>query len=163
MPTLHIHGAHTVLPSTKDVAAPPPPAPQRTIALPETPGTVEVNLLQLAYARSGDKGHLFNVAVIARQVEYLPYLKAALTAEAVAEWYCHLGPDGTPPRVAVYEAPGLNALNFVVKDALAGGINANTRLDPAAEGMAQMLLRFPVLVSDTIAATLSNADLNEGA
>ena len=156
-PTLHISGTQTALPPAKGVAAPPPPAPQRTIALPETPGTLEVNLLQLAYARSGDKGHLFNVAVIARRAEYLPYLKAALTAEAVAEWYRHLGPDGTRPRVDVYEAPGLNALNFVINDALAGGINANTRLDPAAKGMAQMLLRFPVPVSAAIAATLSNA------
>ena len=114
-------------------------------------------------ARSGDKGHLFNVAVIARRPEYLVYLRAALTPEAVGEWYCHLGPDGEPPRVDGYDVPGLHALNFVLHDALKGGINASTQLDPAAKGMAQMLLRFPIPVPSALAAELaeiksSNAD-----
>ena len=105
-----------------------------------------VDLVQLAWARSGDKGHLFNVAVIARKPEYLPYLRAALTPEAVGEWYRHLGGDGQAPKVDGFDAPGLSAINFVVHDALKGGINASTRLDPAAKGMAQMILRFPISV-----------------
>ncbi len=161
-PTWHIHGTQTAFPAAKGFAALPQTASESSIALPDTPGTVAVDLVQLAYARSGDKGHLFNVAVIARRAEYLPYLKAALTADAVSEWYRHLGPNGAPPRVDAYEAPGLNALNFVINDALAGGINTNTRLDPAAKGMAQMLLRFPVKVPATIAATLSNAHPKKG-
>ena len=115
---------------------------------------VPVDLVRLAWARSGDKGHLFNVAVIARHPDYLPYLSAALTPEAIADWYAHLGEGDESPRVERFEAPGLNAINFVVHDALTGGINASTRLDPAAKGMAQMLLRFPVAVSAEIAATL---------
>jgi hypothetical protein len=110
----------------------------------------QVSLIDLAWVRSGDKGHLFNVAVIAREPEFLPYLKAALTPSAVGEWYQHLGKDGRPPRVDAYDAPGLDALNFVVHDALQGGINGSTRLDPAAKGIGQMLLRFPVRVSDQI-------------
>ncbi len=115
-----------------------------------------VDLVRLAWARSGDKGHLFNVAIIARRPEYLPYLRAALTPEAVGEWYRHLGPDGQPPRVDRYDVPGLHALNFVLHDALAGGINASTRLDPAAKGMAQMLLRFPIPVSTALKANLAS-------
>jgi len=117
-----------------------------------------VRLIDLAWVRSGDKGHLFNVAVIARQPEFLPYLKAALTPSAVGEWYQHLGKDGLPPRVDAYDAPGLNALNFVVHDALRGGINGSTRLDPAAKGMGQMLLRFPVRVSDQIWSEINRHD-----
>lgn len=108
------------------------------------------SLVDLAWARSGDKGHLFNVAVIARKPEYLPYLQACLTPEAVGEWYRHFGQDGHPPRVDCHAAPGLHALNFVVHDALQGGINASTRLDPAAKGMAQMLLRFPIRIPGAI-------------
>ena len=111
----------------------------------------KVKLREFAMARSGDKGHLFNVAVIARRPEYLVHLRAALTPEAVVEWYCHLGPDGEPPRVDGYDVPGLHALNFVLHDALKGGINASTQLDPAAKGMAQMLLRFPVPVPSAVA------------
>ena len=107
-------------------------------------------LIDLAWARSGDKGHLFNVAVIARNPEYLPYLKAVLTPEAIGEWYRHFGPDGQPPIVDCYDVPGLHALNFVVHNALQGGINASTQLDSAAKGMAQMLLRFPIPIPEKI-------------
>jgi hypothetical protein len=117
-----------------------------------------VNLVDLAWVRSGDKGQLFNVAVIARRPEFLPYLKAALTPSAVGEWYQHLGKDGLSLRVEAYDAPGLNALNFVVHDALQGGINGSSRLDPAAKGMGQMLLRFPVGVSDQILSEISKHD-----
>jgi hypothetical protein len=120
------------------------------------PGAVSVELVRLAWARSGDKGHLFNVAVIARRQEYLPWLRAALTPQAVGEWYRHLRAAGAP-RVDRYEVPGFHALNLVVHDALEGGINASTQLDPAAKGMAQMLLRFPVAVPAALAAQLGAA------
>lgn len=140
------------------------PAPKVTVTeRPEThPDDVTADLVQLAWARSGDKGHLFNVAVIAREPAYLPYLRAALTPDAVSNWYAHLGPDGQPPRVEQFEAPGLNALNYVIHDALTGGINASTRLDPAAKGMAQMLLRFPIRVPAALAEILKNRDISKG-
>ena len=128
----------------------------KTATDPSPAGEVEVDLVRLAWARSGDKGHLFNVAVIARKPEYLPYLRAALTPETISEWYRHLGPDGNPPRVDDYDVPGLHAINFVIHDALTGGINSNTQLDPAAKGMAQMLLRFPVAVPSQLAAELTD-------
>ncbi|MFZ1743652.1 MAG: hypothetical protein WAT93_12410, partial [Pontixanthobacter sp.] len=61
-----------------------------------------------------------------------------------------------------YEAPGLHALNFVVHDALTGGINASTQLDPAAKGMAQMLLPFPVSVPSNLAAELNESTPTHG-
>ncbi|WP_340586979.1 acyclic terpene utilization AtuA family protein [Erythrobacter alti] len=156
-PSVTVNGTKLGLPKAQGTsAAEAAPTTDSEIALPTELGTTAVDLVKLAWARSGDKGHLFNVAVIARQPEYLPYLKAALTSEAVAEWYRHLGPDGQPPRVDDYEVPGLNALNYVINDALTGGINASTRLDPAAKGMAQMLLRFPVKVPSALAAELAS-------
>jgi Acyclic terpene utilisation family protein AtuA len=124
------------------VADPMPPA-----------DAVRVDLVRLAFTRSGDKGRLFNVAVIARRPEYLPWLRAALTPQAVGEWYRHLRAAG-PPRVERYDVPGFSALNLVVHEALEGGINASTQLDPAAKGMGQMLLRFPVPVPAPLAAAL---------
>lgn len=50
--------------------------------------------------------------------------------------------------------PGVHALNFVVHDALTGGINASTRLDPAAKGMGQMLLRFPIPLTSALRDSL---------
>lgn len=160
-PRLSIGGVTEILPVERGVPA-GPPSPAAETPLPDVPGDVEVDLVRLAWARSGDKGHLFNVAVIARKAEYLPWLNAALSAQAVAEWYRHLGAEGNPPRVDRYVVPGFHALNFVINDALPGGINASTRLDPAAKGMAQMLLRFPVRVPATLAAGLGAATQSDG-
>lgn len=135
-------------------------ARRASLPAPVDPGDVPVDLVQLAWARSGDKGQLFNVAVIARHTEYLAYLQTALSPDAVSEWYRHLGPGGEAPRVDRYEVPGFHALNFVIHDALLGGINASTRLDPAAKGMAQMLLRFPVPIPAAMAAKLGSVTLS---
>lgn len=151
VPTMTIGGVTQALPAHPGS----PVAEERPVAaalcesrLPESDRVA--SLVDLAWARSGDKGHLFNVAVIARKPAYLPYLQASLTPEAVGEWYRHFGPDGSAPRVDRFDAPGLHALNFVVHDALQGGINASTQLDPAAKSMAQMLLRFPIPIPGAI-------------
>ncbi|MDE2620575.1 MAG: DUF1446 domain-containing protein, partial [Sphingomonadales bacterium] len=120
-----------------------PPAP--------ADGDVEVPLIRLAYARSGDKGRLFNVAAIARRPEYLPYIRASLTPEAVKDWYRHLFDDPAHGRVDAYEAPGPQAINFVVHDAQGGGINISPRFDAAAKSMGQHLLEMPVRIPAAMA------------
>jgi hypothetical protein len=116
--------------------------------------TRDVPLVQLAWGRSGDKGDLFNVAVIARRAEYLPYIRNALTPDAVGKWYAHLFKDPDRRRVERFEAPGLHALNFLVHESLDGGSTASARLDFVAKGMAQQLLEFPVPVPEKLAASL---------
>ncbi len=104
--------------------------------------TVEVPLIQLAWARSGDKGNTSNIGVIARRPEWLPMLQAQLTPERVAQWLAHLvhGP------VTRYDVPGIHAMNFVCEQALDGGGMASLRNDPLGKGMAQILLTLPVRV-----------------
>ena len=117
-----------------------PPAPATAESLGEVP------LLALAIARSGEKGNLFNVAVIARRPEYLPWIRAGLTPARVGDWYRHLFDDPAARRVECFEVPGVHALNFVVHECLGGGIMGSMRLDAAAKNMAQLLLEFPVEV-----------------
>lgn len=105
-----------------------------------------VPLVRLAYARSGDKGNLFNVGVIARKPEFLPIIRAALTEEAVRDWYGHLFADPARARVERFEVPGVDALNLVVHQSLSGGMTASLRLDPAAKSLAQVLLEMPIPV-----------------
>lgn len=154
-PRLIIEGESIALPDAAGVTAGAPPPVAAGPVAPPPENAVMLDLVTLAWTRSGDKGHLFNVAVIARRAEYLPWLRAALSTQAVADWYRHLGVAGAPPRVARYEVPGIHALNFVVHDSLEGGINASTQLDPAAKGMGQLLLRFPVAVPAELAAHLA--------
>jgi hypothetical protein len=105
---------------------------------------VTVPLIRLAWGRSGDKGNLFNVAVIARQPAFLPFIRAALSVEAVGQWFAHLYPEDTAPKVDVFDVPGCNAINYVLRESMDGGILISPRVDNAAKGMAQQLLEFPV-------------------
>lgn len=118
-------------------------------------GDVAVPLVKLAWARSGDKGNHANIGVIARRPEYLPFMNAALGEEAVADYMQHvLDPD--TGSVSRWSLPGMNAFNFLLKNALGGGGIASLRIDPQGKAFAQQLLDMPVMVSEEIARTLEN-------
>jgi hypothetical protein len=137
-------------------AAPAEPRPPQ-----DTGDRVEVPLVALAWARSGDKGNLFNVGVIARDPAFLPYLFEALTPEAIGAHYGRLLNGGRVLAVERFSVPGIHALNLVIHGSLQGGMLASASLDPAAKGMAQMLLDFPIPVSATIGAQLNTGQLSE--
>ena len=111
---------------------------------------VDVPLVKLAYGRSGDKGDSANIGIVARAPEYLPYIRAALSEEAVAEYMAHTGHTG----VTRFDLPGINGLNFLLISSLGGGGIASLRNDPQGKGYAQMLLDFPVSVPISIEAKL---------
>ncbi len=106
---------------------------------------VEVPLIQLAYARSGDKGNHSNIGVIARKPEFLPWIRASLTKETVANFMQHVL-DDAHSEVIRYELPGFNALNFFLKNALGGGGIASLRIDPQGKAFGQQLLDMPVRI-----------------
>jgi hypothetical protein len=109
---------------------------------------VDVPLVRLAWARSGDKGDTANIGVIARHPMLLPLLAEQLTEAAVRSWLAHL----VSGRVTRYEVPGIHAFNFVCEQALGGGGMASLRNDPLGKGMAQMLLSMPVRVPTALLA-----------
>jgi hypothetical protein len=121
---------------------PPSPSSAPTPSASPSAPSREVPLIELAYARSGDKGDTVNIGVMARRPEDLPLLRAQLTEEAVAAYLAHV----VQGRVTRYELPGIHALNFVCEQALGGGGMASLRNDPLGKGMAQVLLAMPVRV-----------------
>jgi hypothetical protein len=104
-----------------------------------------VPLINLAWARSGDKGDHSNIGVIARKPEFLPFIEAALTEAAVARWMAHVL-DSERGRVTRWALPGLGAFNFLLEHSLGGGGVASLRIDPQGKAFAQQLLEFPVPV-----------------
>ncbi len=105
----------------------------------------EVALVDIAHARSGDKGNHSNIGVIARKAEYLPWIRANLTEENVAKYMQHvLNPETS--KVIRYEIEGFNALNFMLENALGGGGIASLRIDPQGKAFAQQLLDMKVRV-----------------
>jgi len=103
---------------------------------------VEMPLVRLAWARSGDKGNDANIGVIARRPEYLPLLRAELTAERVKAHFAHL----VEGEVERFDLPGTGAMNFLMHAALGGGGTASLRSDPLGKAYAQILLDMPVRV-----------------
>jgi hypothetical protein len=108
--------------------------------------TDTVRLVDLAWARSGDKGNSFNIAVIARKPEYLPYIREALDEGKLMEFFKHEFEGEREPKVVRFEAPGLDGLNLLFTGALGGGQLSSLRIDALAKAKAQQLLDFPVPV-----------------
>ena len=102
--------------------------------------TVTVPLLAIAHGRSGDKGDIANIGILARRPEYLPAIRGALTAEAVRDYFAHI----VTGRVERFEWPGLHGFNFMLHGGLGGGGIASLRHDPQGKTYAQMLLDMTV-------------------
>ncbi|QUD88008.1 acyclic terpene utilization AtuA family protein [Phenylobacterium montanum] len=120
-----------------------PPSPQEPT--PEA-DTIKVPLIELAWARSGDKGDAFNIGVIARRPELLPWIRRGLTETAVLAFFAHEFEGAESPKVIRYDLPGMSAINLHCLQALGGGQFASLRLDPLAKGKAQQLLDMPIEV-----------------
>lgn len=133
--------------ATGAVRLDPPPAPP-VEAREAGADAVRVRLVDLAWGRSGDKGDIANIGIIARKPDYLPYIRAALTEDVVKDYFAHLchGP------VERFDLPGSHALNFVLHESLGGGGIASVRIDPQGKGFAQMLLDIEIPVPAELAA-----------
>ncbi len=99
-----------------------------------------VPLLELAHARSGDKGDTANVGLIARKAEYYPLLVREVTAARVAR---HFKGMITGP-VERFELPNLGALNFLLHGALDGGGTISLKTDAQGKVFSTALLRMTV-------------------
>ena len=108
---------------------------------------VEVRLIELAWARSGDKGNLSNIGLVARRPEWLPLLWSRVTAQFVGDYFAHL----VHGRVERFHLPGIASMNLLLHDALDGGGPSSMRMDPLGKGMAQMLLDATVRVPRRVA------------
>ena len=123
-------------------------------AMPSSENLVPVPLVALAYARSGDKGDKSNIGIIARKPEYLPYIYAALTEQAVAQRFAHFIQSSADIPVERYLMPGCHGINFLIHDVLGGGGMASLRNDSQGKGYGQLLLDAQIPVSAEIAAPL---------
>jgi hypothetical protein len=95
-----------------------------------------VRLHDIATARAGDKGNTSQVAVIARRAEDYGLLLERVTSERVA---AHVAGVATGP-VTRHEAPGLNALVFLIGGALGGGVSISLASDPHGKAFSSLML-----------------------
>jgi hypothetical protein len=104
---------------------------------------MKIPLSRLAHARSGDKGDVSNVGVIASNPRCYPVLLREVTADRVMK---HFGPL-VQGRVERYELPNLYALNFVMEQALDGGGTISLRTDAQGKTHGAALLMMEIEVA----------------
>jgi len=94
----------------------------------------------IAHARAGDKGNISNISVWAYDPKEYPLLKRQLTAERIKKAF----PKLFTGKVTRYEIDHLHGLNFVLLDALEGGVNTSLNLDSHGKSFSYLILGLPV-------------------
>ncbi len=103
-----------------------------------------IQLKDIVYSRSGDKGDICNIAIIAKEKRYYPLLQKYLTPEKIKEFFGEM----VKGDVFRYEVPTLNAMNFVLMNALGGGATRSLRMDFTGKTMCQVLLGLVLNVEE---------------
>jgi len=106
--------------------------------------TRAVMLREIAHARAGDKGNRSNVAVYAYQPHHYGALKAQLTPERLKAAF----PDLLKGPIRRFELDHLCALNFVMDQALEGGVNESLNLDSHGKSWSFLVLGLEIEVED---------------
>jgi hypothetical protein len=104
--------------------------------------TRKIKLREIAHSRAGDKGNTLNLSLIVYRPEDYPLIESQVTADKVAAWFQGL----TSGEVVRYEMPKIGALNFVLHQALAGGVTRSLRLDPHGKSLSSALLEMEIEV-----------------
>ncbi|HKS05262.1 MAG TPA: hypothetical protein VJR92_03025 [Gemmatimonadaceae bacterium] len=105
---------------------------------------MRVRLVDIAHARSGDKGDTANVGVIALRPEWYPVLVKHVSRERVADHFRGVISGG----VDRFELPNLRALNFLLHGALDGGGTLSLKTDAQGKVYSTALLRMVIDVPD---------------
>ena len=105
-----------------------------------------VPLINLAYARSGDKGDHANIGVIARKQEYFDFIDRELNPSTIAQFFSHV----IQGDVLKWVLPGINGINFLLKNSLGGGGMASLSIDPQGKAYGQQLLEYSIPVTKKI-------------
>ncbi len=111
---------------------------------------MKVTLLDLAHARSGDKGDTANVGLIALRKEFYPVLVEQVTAARVKKHFETIC-EGPVER---FELPNLNAVNFLLHRSLGGGGTLSLRIDAQGKTLSAALLRMEIELPDELAALI---------
>lgn len=99
-----------------------------------------MKLWQIAHCRSGDKGDISNIALIAYHQRDYDWLKKEVTARRVQEYFGQM----VRGKVVRYELENINALNFVLYGALGGGVTRSLVIDSHGKSLSSYLLNMEI-------------------
>lgn len=115
-----------------------------------THNMISVPLYRLAHSRSGDKGNISNLSLIAWDPACYEVLADSVTEARVAQWFAHRHPT----KVTRYLIPTLHAMNLVLEGVLDGGVNDALNLDTHGKSLSFWLLDMTVEVDQKMAQHL---------
>jgi len=108
---------------------------------------VKIKLKKLCLARSGDKGDMANIGVIARNQQIFDELKKILTANLIKKWFYPV----CKGNVLRYELDNIWALNFLLEQSLDGGGTKSLMIDAQGKTFAAALLNQEIEIPESIA------------
>ena len=99
-----------------------------------------MKLREIAHSRTGDKGNISNISVIAYKRQDYEAIKQKVTAEKVKEYFSGI----VKGDVVIYELPNLWALNIVMYQALGGGVTRSLSLDTHGKSLSSLLMDMEI-------------------
>lgn len=99
-----------------------------------------MKLREIAHSRTGDKGNISNISVIAYDMADYEKLREQVTAEKVKEWF----KDIVLGEVKRYELPKIGALNLVMYEALGGGVTRSLSIDMHGKSLSAALMDMEI-------------------
>ena len=99
-----------------------------------------MKLRDIAHSRTGDKGNISNISVIAFDAKLYPLLVSAVTVERVKALFAGI----VEGAVVRYELPTIGALNFVMDQALGGGVTRSLAHDAHGKSLSSALLDLDI-------------------
>ena len=97
-------------------------------------------LREIAHSRTGDKGNTSNISVIAYDEKHYPLLLAQVTSARVKALFTGV----VEGDVVRYELPHIAALNFVMSNALGGGVTRSLALDAHGKSLSSAVLELEI-------------------
>ncbi|MGV8081670.1 MAG: hypothetical protein AB2L22_16610 [Syntrophales bacterium] len=99
-----------------------------------------MKLKEIAHSRTGDKGNTANVSVIAYDPADYPLIERHVTAERVKAFFSEI----VEGEVIRYALPDIGALNFVMHNALSGGVTRTLALDLHGKSLSSAILELEI-------------------
>ncbi|HDM77441.1 MAG TPA: hypothetical protein ENG51_13390 [Deltaproteobacteria bacterium] len=106
----------------------------------------KVLLKELAFARSGDKGDVSNIGIMAKSGSIYKFLLSVITPEKIKEHFKGM----VKGDVEIYPMPNIESIEVVLRQALGGGATSTLRFDQTGKSMCTALLRMEVEVSEDL-------------
>ncbi|UCG65184.1 MAG: hypothetical protein JSW12_21750 [Deltaproteobacteria bacterium] len=113
-----------------------------------------IKLEELAFARSGDKGDVSNIGIMAKTKNIYNFLSKAITTEKVKECFAGM----IKGDVEIYPVPNIDSLEIILRQALGGGATCTLRFDQTGKSMGQALLRMELEVDEGLLEEAKKAD-----